>query len=69
MSLYIVTRQNNSFRMGTYFSKFDDGFQEAVMERRGNRMHIVGNKGFLFPYSVVQPLVRQLLKKGFDYQK
>lgn len=67
MSLFIVTRQNKSFRMGTYFSKFDDGFQEAVMERRGNRMHIVGNTGFIFPHPVVQPYVRRLLKRGFDY--
>ena len=69
MSLYIVTRQYKSFRMGTYFNSFDDGFQEAIMERRGNRMHVVGNKGFIFPPSVVAPYVRRLLKHGFDYQK
>ena len=66
MAFYMVHKRNPYFKNGTIIELFEDGFQEAVMEERDNRLTCVGNTGLIKPEREVKPYCIKMLRVGFD---
>ena len=66
MTLYAVVKKNPFVKSGTYYEHFEDGWQKAIIEMKDNRMHVVGNEGFVLPDKMVKPFVMRILSKGLD---
>ena len=64
MSLHIVSRVNGPYKPGTWFECFDDGCRQVEVKTVNNRVEIVKEIGFLLPFSVIQPYVTSIGKKG-----
>lgn len=68
MPLYVVRKRNPYYKVGTFLQLFDDGFQEAVMEKAdGNRLRVHMNRGIVMPEEVMAPFVMQVLRRGLDH--
>lgn len=50
--LYIVNKKNPYFRNGAFIRKFDDGWEEAIMEQENGRARIAGYKGLIIPLCI-----------------
>lgn len=66
MSLYAVVKRNPFVKLNAYYEKFDEGWQQAVVEQVGNRINVIGNKGFMLPDKMVKPFVMRILTRGLD---
>lgn len=66
MSLFIVHKRNPYFKNGAILELFEDGFQEAVVEERDHRLHVIKNVGLIIPERDVKPYCMQILRRGLD---
>lgn len=63
MSLYIVHKANPYFPNETILELFEDGFQKAKVNERGQ---VTGNEGLIIPEKDVLPYCMKLLQRGLD---
>lgn len=66
MALYVVVKRNPFVKQNAYYEKFDDGWQQAIVEQIKNRINVIGNKGFMLPDKMVKPFVMRILTRGLD---
>ena len=64
MSFHIISKQNNRFRVGTWFECLDHGCQEVLVETVNNRMQVVKEVGFVLPHTEIGPYVTSVMKQG-----
>jgi len=66
MALYAVVKRNPFIALSAYYEKFDDGWQQAVVEQVGSRIKVIRNTGFILPDKMVKPFVMRVLTRGLD---
>lgn len=63
--LYYVYKPNPIVRKGIWMERFDDGFQEVVVESPEGRLEVMRTKGLVYPAEIVEEF---LLPAGTAYR-
>ena len=63
--LYYVFKPNSVVPKGIWMEKFDDGFQQVIVESPKGRLEVVRNTGLVYPAEAVEAF---LIPAGTAYR-
>lgn len=66
MSLHMISRANQYYRQGAWYSCTDEGCMEVEVETVENHLKVVREKGFIIPMSLIQPYVTSPIRGGVN---
>lgn len=66
-SLYFVVAPNPYLKRGKWVRRFDDGYEECIVDSPNGRMQIVGYRGPVFPHSTLGPYLMAVKAQGLDW--
>lgn len=65
-SLYVVRHRNPFLPCGRFVKRFDDGYEECVVDSPGGRLRVLGYRGPVFPHRTLGPFLMAVRTTGAD---
>lgn len=65
--LYFICKPNPwNYKYGTWFRRFDDGYEQCITAQESGRLGIIGYEGLVIPHSALGPFLQRVQRTGLD---